>query len=188
MEVPLQIVFEDMDPSEFVEARIREEVDKLEQFHDRITSCRVVVSEPHRHKAKGKLFHVRVFLTVPGGGDVVIDGNKHDKHAHEDVYVAIRDAFGAARRRLQDHSRKRAGKVKAHEEPPHGHVVRLFADDGYGFIEAADGREFYFHRNSVLNDGFDKLEIGAEVRFAEEMGDKGPQASTVTPIGKHHLV
>ncbi len=186
MEVPAKIVFEDMEPSDFVESRIREEIGKLEHFYGRITSCRVVVSEPHRHKTKGKLFHVRITLSLPGGGTIVVNENKHDKHAHEDIYVAIRDTFAAARRQLQDHARKRGGKVKSHHAPPHGAVARLFPEEGYGFIAKPDGAEIYFHRNSVLNDAFDRLEEGSEVRFAEETGEKGPQASSVVPVGKHH--
>jgi len=58
-------------------------------------------------------------------------------------------------------------------------VTKLFVDRGYGFIEDEEGREIYFHRNSVLGIAFEKLHVGAKVRFAEEDGDKGPQASTV---------
>lgn len=189
MEVAPQIVFEDMESSEFVEARIQEEIDKLEQFHDRITKCRVVVSEPHRHHHKGKLFNVRIHLTMPGGGDIHVNQKNHDKHAHEDIYVAIRDAFSAARRQLQDHGRKRSGHMsKSHETPPHGRIARLFTDSGYGFIESSDGRDIYFHENSVANDGFADLEVGQEVRFSEEVGDQGPQATIVTPVGKHHPI
>lgn len=189
MEVAPKIVFEDMEPSEFVEARIKEEIDKLEQFNERITSCRVVVSEPHRHRHKGKLFNVRIHLSLPGGGDVTVDRDNHDKHAHEDVYVAIRDAFGAARRQLQDQGRKRSGHMsKSHETPPHGRIARLIAESGYGFIESSDGRDIYFHENSVQGEGFAKLEVGQEVRFSEEIGEQGPQATVVTPVGKHHPV
>ena len=102
MQVPLEIVFEGIDPSEFVEAKIRGEVDRLERFSDRITSCRVVVDAPHRHHKKGNLYLVRIHMTLPGGREVTINRNAHDKHAHEDAHVAIRDAFRAARRRLQD--------------------------------------------------------------------------------------
>ena len=105
---------------------------------------------------------------------------------NEDVYVAVRDAFKIAQRQLQDYVRERRGDVKHHEDPPHGRILRLFED--YGFIATPDGREVYFHRNSLLGESFDKLEVGTEVRFAEERGEKGPQASTVKLIGKHHLV
>ncbi|MFQ5959092.1 MAG: HPF/RaiA family ribosome-associated protein [Alphaproteobacteria bacterium] len=183
MRIPLQITFRDIPPSEAVEARIRKKTQKLEQIYDRITSCRVVVETPHRRHNHGKLYHVRVDLTVPGS-ELVINREPPEHHAHEDIYVAIRDAFTAAQRRLQHHIARRQGNVKAREGPPHGIVIGLFPEQGYGFLESLDGREIFFHRNSVLNDGFDRLEVGAEVRFAEEDGDKGPQASTVALIGR----
>ena len=97
--------------------------------------------------------------------------------------MAIRDAFQAARRQLQDHVRKLDGKVKAHEVPPVGRIVRLFSEQGYGFIEAPDKREVYFHRNSVRDDGFDQLSVGVGVVYVEEDGEDGPQASMVRPVG-----
>jgi len=187
MQVPLEIQFQDIGPSEAVEARVREETAKLEQFFDRITSTRVVVSKPHQKHLKGNTYRVRIHMTVPGGADIVIDRDPGDRDAHEDVYVTIRDAFRAARRQLQDHVRKHQGKVKTHESAPHGTIESLHPGEDHGFIATADGREIYFHRNSVANDGFNDLEAGQEVRFAEDVGDKGPQATIVTPVGKHHL-
>lgn len=189
MQAPPQITFRDMDHSDAIEARIRERVAKLEEFCERITSCRVVVEAPHRHHAKGKLYNVRIDLIVPGG-EVVVNREEHANHAHEDVYVAIRDAFDSAQRQLQDFVRRQRGDVKAHEPPDHGRVIRLFPEEGYGFIETPDGREIYFHRNAVLNDGFEKLEVGSEVRYVVAVGEgeSGPQASTVKPVGKHHIV
>jgi len=102
--------------------------------------------------------------------------------------VAVRDAFKAARRQLQDRMRVQRGDVKPHPAEPHGKILSLDPSRDCGLIETSDGREIYFHRNSVLNQGFDQLEPGVEVRFSEEPGDKGPQASTVRVIGKHHLV
>jgi len=69
-------------------------------------------------------------------------------------------------------------------------VVRLFPDDGYGFIETADGQEVYFHRNSVVEGDFAKLAVDSEVRVEIAYGEseKGPQATTVRPVGKHHIV
>jgi cold shock CspA family protein len=77
--------------------------------------------------------------------------------------------------------------VKAHETSPHARVAKLFPEEGYGFLETPDGREVYFHRNSVKDSGFDRLEIGTEVRFAEESGEQGPQASAVIIVGKRHV-
>lgn len=189
MQVPVQVTFRNMDRSDAVEANILERSKKLERFFDRIISCKVVVEAPHRRHTKGKLFDVRIDLVVPGK-ELVINRNGPKNHAHEDVYVAIRDAFNAAVRVLEDHSRKSRGEVKAHETPRHGTVARLFPFEGYGFIETSEGREIYFHRNSVVNGGFDTLEVGDEVRLvvAYDESEHGPQASTVTPIGKHHLI
>lgn len=187
MDMPFEIVFERIEPSDFVRARIENEVEKLEEFFGHIMSARVVVGAPARHSQKGGLFEVRIQLQLPAGKQVVVGGSRDRNHAHEDVYVAIRDAFAAARRQLQDHARKFRGKVKTHEPAPTGRVRRVFPHDDYGFIETVDGREIYFHRNAVLNDGFDRLEEGALVTFAEEMGEEGPQASTVHLAGKHGM-
>jgi cold shock CspA family protein len=130
---------------------------------------------------------VRIDLTVPGT-ELVVSRESGLNHAHEDAYVAIRDAFKAARRKLDNYTRRQRQEVKTHEAPPHGHVAQLFPEEGYGKIETPDGREIYFHKNSVLNGGFAKLVAGSEVRFVEESGEKGPQASTVQLVGKHHIV
>ncbi len=189
MQIPVQVTFRNMDPSEAVEANVREKAAKLERYFDRVISCRVVVEAPHRRHTKGKLYSVCLDIGVPGK-EIVVNHTGSKNRAHEDVYVAIRDAFNAAARRLEDHARKMRGEVKSHEVPPHGKVARLFPYEGYGFIEMSDGREVYFHKNSVVNGAFDRLEVGNEVRVVIADGESadGPQASTVTPIGKHHLV
>jgi ribosomal subunit interface protein len=116
MQIPLQISFRNMDPSPAVEERIRKKAAKLERFNDRIIGCSVVVEAPHRHHHKGKLYSVRVDVSVPGK-EVVVDRAKPVDHAHEDIYVAIRDAFNAAVRRLEDQARKMRGNVKSHPTP-----------------------------------------------------------------------
>ena len=187
MQVPLQVAFEGIQHSEAIEARIREEADKLEQFFGRLISARVVVARPQHRHHKGDTYHIRIHLAVPDAADIAISREPAATGAHEDVYVNIRDAFKAARRQLQDIVRKREGHVKEHEVPPHGTIAAIHAGAGFGFIASSDGREIYFHRNSVAEDRFDELEVGEEVRFAESEGDEGPQASFVQPVGKHHL-
>jgi ribosomal subunit interface protein len=177
-----------MERSDAVEAKIREKAAKLEQYYDKIMSCRVMVEAPHGHKHQGTLYQVRIELGVPDGELVVSHEHHHKDHSHEDAYVAIRDAFDAMKRQLEDYARVRRGKVKQHEVAPGGHVVSLHPEDSYGKIGTPDGRVIYFHRNSVLKNAFDKLEVGSEVRFTEEAGEQGPQASSVTPVGKHHVV
>lgn len=178
MQAPVEVFFHNTAKSEAVEAAVRERARKLEQYANKIISCRVTIEAPHKHHQQGKLFHVTIDLHVPGE-HIVVSRDPSQHHAHEDAAVAIRDAFDAARRRLQDHTRVERGKVKSHEEQPHGRIVELVPEEDFGRIETTDGREVYFHRNSVLNADFDKLETGTRVWFDEEHGDRGPQATTV---------
>ncbi|HEY5622273.1 MAG TPA: HPF/RaiA family ribosome-associated protein [Gammaproteobacteria bacterium] len=187
MQNQIQIVFQNMDASPAVEDAVRERAKKLERFGTKIQSCRVTIEAPHKHHKKGKTYRVVIDLRVPGR-EIVVSRDPGQNHAHEDVYVAIRDGFNAAARQLQDHVRVRQGKVKHHELQHHGSISSIHVDDDYGRIETPDGREVYFHRNSVLNADFEKLEVGAEVRFDEEQGDEGPQATSLHVVGKHHLV
>ncbi|NIP73131.1 MAG: HPF/RaiA family ribosome-associated protein [Gammaproteobacteria bacterium] len=186
MQLPLQITFRGMERSEAMEAAIREKAEKLDQFHERIMSCRVMVEPDHKHHHQGTLYRVRVDITVPGD-ELVVSREPGLNHAHEDAYVAIRDAFDAAGRQLKAYVRRRRGKVKTHETPPYGWISELNPGEGFGRIRTADGREVYFHRNSVVEGDFDDLTVDSEVRFVEERGDQGPQASTVKPVGKHHV-
>jgi cold shock CspA family protein/ribosome-associated translation inhibitor RaiA len=185
MQIPLEIQFRNVDRSPTVEAAIREQTAKLEQFAPQIVHCRVTVEAPHKHHHQGNLFAVTIDLTYPGG-EIVATRDPSARHAHEDVYVALRDAFKAVRRQLQDRVRVQRGKVKPHEPAPRGRIASIDRDRDCGRIATADGREIYFHRNSVLNADFDRLEPGAEVRFDEEAGDQGPQASSLRVVGKQH--
>jgi len=105
---PVQITLHGMAHSPALEERIRGKAQMLERFDDSITSCRVVVEHPHHHSHKGGHFTVRIFIAVPDGEIVV------NRDRHEDVYVAVRDAFDAARRQLEDHVRRRGGGAKSH--------------------------------------------------------------------------
>jgi ribosomal subunit interface protein len=176
-----------MERSEALEAVIREKAHKLDQYSDQIISCRVIVDAPHQHHRQGALYRIAVDLTVPGG-EIVASREASEHHAHEDAYVATRDAFNAVQRQLEDYVRRQQNKVKLHEAPPHGTVIRLEPDRDHGTIQSSGGKELYFHRHSVLHDAFDSLTVGSEVRYAEEAGEQGPQASTVAVIGKHHIV
>lgn len=187
MSIPLEIVFHNVDRSPAVEEAVRERAAKLEQIAPNITSCRVTVEAPHRNHQQGNLYTVRIDLRYPGG-ETLASRAPSAHHAHEDVYVALRDAFKAARRQLQDRVKVRRGEVKPHEAPPHGRIANLDPARNCGRIATPDGREIYFHRNSVLNESFDRLTVGAEVRFSEERGEQGPQASSVHVLGKQHIV
>ncbi|MDX1488117.1 MAG: cold shock domain-containing protein, partial [Acidiferrobacterales bacterium] len=103
--------------------------------------------------------------------------------AHEDVYVALRDAFAAARRQLGDYARRRRGDTKVHPVATAARVLQIFPAQDYGFLRTDDGRDIYFHRNSLVGADFDHLDPGMEVRYVEEQGQEGPQAISVT-LGK----
>ncbi|MCL3883129.1 HPF/RaiA family ribosome-associated protein [Marivita sp. GX14005] len=181
MDSPLEIVWHNVEKSERLETRIRERVDKLHRYFDRINSCHIAVERPHRSQYHGYEFHLRIEVRVPGREIVISDdpGNRRD---HFDADLTIRDAFDAMERRLEAHSQKVRGEVKTLSGPPHGTVVRKF--DDYGFVRMSDGQEIYFSTNAVLNEGFDALEVGSavELTVAEGEGAMGPQASMVRPI------
>jgi ribosomal subunit interface protein len=181
MQVPLTVNFHGVDKSDAIEARIREKIEALERFYDRITSCRVVVERMDSRHKKGNIYAVHIHLSVPGN-DIVVGREPGRNGAHSDVYVALRDAFQAARRRLEDHVRRhRVQDVKPHALRQSGSVARLVPDEDYGFIAMPDGREAYFHRDSVIADGWHHLEVGSAVHFTEEEGEKGLYAANVSP-------
>jgi len=187
MKQPVQITFRNIPHSDALEAKIREKAEKLDEFYNRIMSCRVTVEAPHGRHHQGNLFHISVDLTVPDA-ELVVNRSPKEHHAHEDPYVAVRDAVNAARRKLQDYARKQRGKVKNHEPQAHGKVTEIVEMEDYGRILTPDGRDIYFHRNSLVDGDFDSLKTGSEVRFVEEAGEAGVQASTVYVVGKHHII
>ena len=203
--IPVQITFRGLPHSDALEADIRERVVWLEQFYTGIVGCRVVVEVPHRHRHDGHHFHVRIEATVPGGAPIVVshepslhgpskdvEKTAHHKEAeiesvHRYARVAVHQAFDVARRLVQDFAREQRRAVKIHDIPAHGQVVEISPVDGHGLIQA-DERLIYFARTSVLDDAFGDLLLGTLVAFVEEQGEKGPQASTVRVLGKHHYV
>lgn len=118
MLLPLQIVCRGFSCTESIDARVRTRVDKLAELFSHITSCRVVIESPHHHQHKGNTYHVSIDIAVPSE-EVVVGRNGGDNHAHEDVYVAIRDAFDAMTRRLKDRAHRTRGAAKRHEAAAH---------------------------------------------------------------------
>jgi ribosomal subunit interface protein len=182
MEIPLQITVEDMQRSDALDARIRDKVAGLARFHPRITSCRVVVRGLGKHQHQGRQCEVEVDLRVPGHAEIV-----SNRHHHEDVYVALRDAFASVTRQLEEVVREKRGDVKVHETPQHGTIARLSREEGVGIIETDDGRELYFSRENVVHPSFDRLEPGTPVQFIAESAGEGLQAKRVS-VGKHSEV
>jgi ribosome-associated translation inhibitor RaiA/cold shock CspA family protein len=183
MQVPPEIAFRNVQPTDELKARITDGIAALEEVYDRITSCRVMVEETNP-RSSGKLHHVRIDLIIPRG-ELVINRNPPAHPTSHDLTQAIGEAFDKARRQLIEMKRVQRGEVKTTEMPPHGRIVRLMDDEmhgRYGFLETGAGGEIYFHENAVIGMEYDDLEVGMEVRYAESAGDEGPQASVVEPL------
>lgn len=187
METQLQLDFQGTDASPALRSLVEERVSDLESRFGRITSCRVVIKAPGGHHRTGGLLEVSIFLALPDGREVAVNRTPQNDERFADPAFAIGDAFKRARRQLQDNVRKMQGKVKEPERAPIGTVAKIDHERGFGFLESADGREIYFHENSVINSGFARLGAGDRVSYHEAQGDKGPQASTVKPLGKHAM-
>lgn len=186
MDQPLEIAWHNTEPSEGVEARIRDRVEKMHRYFSHITSVHVVVEVPHRSQAHKLGYRVRVEARVPGT-ELVASKSPDDSGDHFDPYLAVRDAFDAMDRQLENFSQKVRGEVKTLEGPPQGRVVRKFPE--YGFIETLTGEEIWFSETAVVQGSFADLEVGdtVELTIAAGEGAMGPQASMVRPIGAMEL-
>jgi cold shock CspA family protein/ribosome-associated translation inhibitor RaiA len=175
MQTPLRIAGPDFHLTDEIKSEIRERAAKLDHLFDDIISCRVAVEAPVGHHRKGGPYNVRIDLVVPDKELVATHRNG------ENLQAGIREAFEAIELQLVEYKKIRTRPFKRHIHltPPRGIIIKLLRELGYGFIGTSDGREIYFHRNSVMEPGFDKLDIGTPVRFNEEQGADGPQASTV---------
>ena len=185
METSPHIDFQGMEPSADFRDRILLHIKRLEDRYGRLTACRVAVKAPGERHRTGGHYEINIHLSFPDEREVSVDRTPDLDERFQSFDFAINDAFNRAERQLQDQLRRMRGQVKHHEEAQIGVVRRLMPTDGYGFLESPDGREIYFHRNSVREPGFDSLQLGARVNFVEEEGKDGPQASRVTPLGEH---
>lgn len=190
MEIPLELSSRGLDLGPAIESKIRHRAERLDRFHDNINSCRVAVEQPHQSPDTGSPYRVRIDLTVPPGHEVVAEKGLGDNDLHDDLETVVIDAFDAVERQLREISDRQQQKTDQPSRSEHrALVVRLFHQedddvDGYGFLKTPDGREIYFHQNSVIHGDFERLAPGTEVRFEEAMGDRGPQATTVQVVNK----
>ncbi|MBL28803.1 MAG: 30S ribosomal protein S30 [Rhodospirillaceae bacterium] len=181
MDVPLELSFHQVDSSETVEQRIRERAAKLDRLYDHIASCRVAVEAPHRQHRKGNQMRVRIDISVPGK-ELVVTRSPHrpeQTYADPDVYALVNDAFDAAERQIKEFKAKHKREAKPHDAPMTGQVLSIAGDRDHGFLRSADGRELYFHRNSLTHEALESLAAGDRVHYLEVAGDTGPHASKV---------
>lgn len=188
MQIPLEMSFREVPRTKELEDIITARVGKLEQFCERITGCRVAVERRQKHQTSGSPYRVRIDLTAPPHDEIVIRREPGEGDMHDPLEAVIHDAFDACERKLKKHEDILQGDVKHN---PHKDVTavvdKIFKNKGYGFLKTDDGREIYFHENSVLHGKFDTLRVGDGVNFTEEMGEKGPQAVTVRVVYKHNI-
>jgi cold shock CspA family protein len=183
MQVPPEISYRNVKKKEEIEALIHRRISKLEKIGRSMTGCHVTVESPHRHQSSGNPIQVRIRANLPPGQELTVRRDSSEGGREEPLQTVLRKAFEAMERRIKEWTQRQRGEVKAHPEQQAGALIeRLFPD--YGFLRSVDGREIYFHKNSVLHDDFGRLEIGTGVRFVEEMGEKGLQASTVEIVDK----
>ena len=187
METPPDVTFRDVEPSDMHRDKIRDEIDKLERYFDRITSCRVVVEQPHKHAEHGNPYRVGIRLGVPTK-QLVVNREPRQGAERQSLDAAITDAFQAMRRQLEQYvEQMRRGRQKGGDPVKHGKVVRLMPDESYGFIRTPDGRDVYFHENTVSSATLDDLHAQHPVWFTEEEGDKGPMAREVHLMEEEEL-
>ncbi|HXF54291.1 MAG TPA: HPF/RaiA family ribosome-associated protein [Hyphomicrobiaceae bacterium] len=183
MQRPLQIVFKGMQSSPALESLIRERVAHLERLYPRITGCRVVVEVPHRSPETAKVpIAVSVEADIPGRKPIVGRAKEDRREVKNDHTAALNNAFEAVERQLEKIADIRSDESRMHEDAGQsGMVVRLFPEQGYGFIELDGSPELYFTRNAVVGDRFDELEVGMMVYVTRATleGPMGPQASSV---------
>ncbi len=187
METPVKIDLQGMVATAELKDAIARHLQQFEERFGRITAARVALKTPSGRHHTGGLFEINIHLALPEGREVNVGHTRQDDERYADLQFALNHTFKRARRQLQDRARRLEGQIKSHEGQPVGIVRRLDPLGEFGFIETTDGREVYFHRNSVLNGDFSRLTVNAHVAFAEETGVKGPQASTVRLLRKHRL-
>ncbi|MBE9080325.1 HPF/RaiA family ribosome-associated protein [Romeria aff. gracilis LEGE 07310] len=185
MQVPLEVTYRDVPKTDAIEALVQGKVARLERVCDHISSCHIAIEKAHDRPSNGSPYRVRIDLTVPPGHELAAVENPGEGTQYEPLEVVIRDTFAAAERQLKELNERQHDQVKAHPtQSVTGIITQLFPEEGYGFLKTLEGQEIYFHRNSVLQNDYDRLAIGTGVHFFVEEGEEGPQASTVKIVDK----
>ncbi len=183
MQIPVEISYREVNKNDYIDNIIREKVKKLEKICDYMTSCRIAVEKRHRSINTGNPYRVRIAVRVPPGHELVVERKPGEGEMSDNLDKVVRYAFNAARKQLEKLVEIQRKKVKRHPQQEVTAIVdRINREEGYGFLRTSNGREIYFHRNSVLNKDFEKLVTGIGVNYFEELGEEGPQASSVHVI------
>jgi cold shock CspA family protein len=185
MDVPVEIAWRDVPKTDVVEDEIHAGIEKLEDVCDHVTSCRVAIERPHAHPDSGNPYRIRVLARIPPGHELVATKDETDELTKGGLAALVRDAFDVLSRQARDLSAQQRGEVKHHpEQAPNAIVARMHAEEDYGFAKTLDGRDVYFHRNSVLSGDFERLAVGTAVRLEFEPGREGLQATSLRVVDK----
>lgn len=189
MQVPLELTYRDVEKTDALDSLVNEKVAKLERLSGgMLNSCHIAIEKIHDRPSSGSPYRVRIDMTMPPGHELVAESNPVENNQYVEVDTVIRDAFSKAERQVKalKQQQRESDKAQDHQqaEDTTALVTQIFRDEGYGFLKTLDGGEVYFHRNSVLHDDFDRLEIGTGVRCFVQQGEQGPQASTVKIVDK----
>jgi cold shock CspA family protein/ribosome-associated translation inhibitor RaiA len=188
MKVGLEIAYRGLDKTDAIEALVHEKVAKLERVCNYISSCHIAIEKIHDRPSHGSPYRVRIDMTVPPGHELVADSNPSERNQYVELDTVIRDAFSMAERQVKELSRRQRESDQAQSndsaQDTMALVTKLFPEQEYGFLKTLDGQDVYFHRNSVLHDDFERLEIGTGVRFFAHEDEQGLRASTVQIVDK----
>lgn len=187
MQLPLELVFRNVERTSDLEALVASQAEGLHRFANDIIACRVAVEQLSQRHQTGNPYRIRIDVTLAPKKELVVIKEAFDRNTG--LSAVLLDAFNTMARRLDEFADQRRSFVKGGQHAEEANetlaiVARLFPDEGYGFLETQDGQEVYFHRNSVLHDDWEALTEGTTVRYAWEMGEKGPQASTLQIVDK----
>ncbi|HKK70651.1 MAG TPA: HPF/RaiA family ribosome-associated protein [Candidatus Krumholzibacteria bacterium] len=185
MQVPLELTFRGVKKTEALDDLVRDKVEKLHRVCDYLTSCRVAVERPQGNPSTGSSYRVRVAVQVPRGHELVAVREPSQGTVNDTLETVIHRTFDAMRSQLEQLVAKQRRDVKAHpSQDMVGIVDQLFPDEDHGFLKTPEGESVYFHRNAVVNEDLEDLVVGTGVRYVEEMGEQGPQASTVQVVAR----
>ncbi|UUP18704.1 HPF/RaiA family ribosome-associated protein [Nitratireductor thuwali] len=186
MEIPLQIAFHKAEKSDWAEAEIRARVEKLQEYYGRIIGCRVTVDQRAQNVEGTMPPVVRIEISLPGAPPLVVayePDRLQKRFQNPDLGNAINDAFEIAERQLArvKEAREDRDKGEPHDSQKQflGQVAQIYPNEDHGFLITKEGGTLYFHRNAMLQGDFDKLRVGDEVHYVEEIGDTGPLATKV---------
>ena len=181
MKIPPEISYRYVEKTDAIENLVRGQIAKLERFCNYMNSCRVAIEKAHENPSSGSPYRTRIDITVPPSHEIAVVRNPGKGKQYEPLETVIRDAFEATRRQLVELVDRQLDKVKTHpQQQNQAFVTKLFPEGKYGFIKSAESdRELYFDDTSLVEDDFDRLEVGTGVNFMGVESESGPRAATV---------